>query len=91
MWHALLCISLILSYFYACIASPVGIQPDQASGSTPRPLVLWHGLGDSYGAPGILRFIDEVKKIHPGIFVYSVRFAESQDDDRKASFVSLLH
>ncbi|KAI0093203.1 alpha/beta-hydrolase [Irpex rosettiformis] len=88
MRNVLTFIILLLSSLYLCIASPlIEINSRHVSRSNPRPLVLWHGLGDSYGAPGILRFIDEVKKMHPGIFVYSVRFAESQEDDRKASFL----
>ncbi|KZT67183.1 alpha/beta-hydrolase [Daedalea quercina L-15889] len=54
--------------------------------SKPRPLVIWHGLGDSYNSPGILEFIARVKDIHPGIFVHSIHLAESLDDDRRATF-----
>ncbi|KAG8997235.1 hypothetical protein FRB94_007806 [Tulasnella sp. JGI-2019a] len=53
---------------------------------TPRPLVIWHGLGDSAHAEGMLGFIDEIKQVHPGIFVHSVYISEKEDDDRKAGF-----
>jgi palmitoyl-protein thioesterase len=76
---------LRLSESYALPPGPHNIQ------AKPRPLVIWHGLGDSYGAPGILRFMDEIKAIYPGIFIHSVHLAESQDDDRRASFVSSLN
>lgn len=56
----------------------------------PRPLVIWHGLGDSYNSPGILEFIARVQDMHPGIFVHSIRLAETLDDDRKATFVSAV-
>ncbi|KAH9924873.1 Alpha/Beta hydrolase protein [Fomitopsis serialis] len=52
----------------------------------PRPLVIWHGLGDSYNSPGILEFIARVKTIHPGIFVHSIYLADALDDDRRATF-----
>jgi len=52
----------------------------------PRPLVIWHGLGDSYNSPGILEFIARVKTIHPGIFVHSIYLADTLDDDRRATF-----
>lgn len=52
-----------------------------------RPLVIWHGMGDSYNAPGMLEVIDEIKNMHPGIFVHSVHLAEETDDDRKAAYV----
>lgn len=69
-----------ISLFSVSSASPV--QYPQ-----PRPLVLWHGLGDSYGSPGILEFIELMKGVHPGLFVHSVHLADSQEDDKKAAFV----
>lgn len=53
-----------------------------------RPLVIWHGLGDSHGSPGMLDFIEEIKRVKPGLFVHSVYLHEKLDDDRKAGFVS---
>ncbi|KAH9485265.1 Palmitoyl-protein thioesterase 1 [Psilocybe cubensis] len=53
---------------------------------TPRPLVLWHGLGDSYSSPGMLEFASLVKDVHPGIFVHSVFIEEDFDKDRQAGF-----
>ena len=55
----------------------------------PRPLVIWHGMGDTYCAPGILEFIDMIKQMHPGIFVHSIYINEKEDEDRKAGWVSL--
>ncbi|KAJ7874705.1 Alpha/Beta hydrolase protein [Mycena olivaceomarginata] len=52
----------------------------------PRPLVLWHGLGDSANAPGMLRFAEEIKTVHPGIFVHSIYIDEDLDEDRRAGF-----
>ncbi|TFK54516.1 alpha/beta-hydrolase [Heliocybe sulcata] len=54
--------------------------------SKPRPLVLWHGLGDSHSSPGMMRFADEVKAIHEGIFVHSIYITEDLDEDRKAGW-----
>ncbi|KAJ7251799.1 palmitoyl-protein thioesterase [Mycena haematopus] len=52
----------------------------------PRPLVLWHGLGDSANAPGMLRFSEEIKTVHPGIFIHSIYIEEDLDKDRQAGF-----
>ena len=52
-----------------------------------RPLVIWHGMGDNYDAPGILEFIQAIKDIHPGIFVHSIFLKEASDEDRKATYV----
>lgn len=66
----------------------------------PPPLPLFvtcaddlsrHGLGDTAHAEGISEFIEEIKAVHPGIFVHSVQIPEdgSLDDERKAGFVGL--
>ncbi|KAJ7928596.1 palmitoyl-protein thioesterase [Mycena leptocephala] len=52
----------------------------------PRPLVLWHGLGDSATSPGMLQFAEEIKTVHPGIFVHSIYIEEDLDKDRQAGF-----
>ncbi|KAJ2913467.1 hypothetical protein MD484_g6954, partial [Candolleomyces efflorescens] len=52
----------------------------------PRPLVLWHGLGDSHSSPGMLQFMDMIKDVHPGIFIHSVYIDPELDNDRKAGF-----
>ncbi|KAG6332607.1 hypothetical protein ID866_6485 [Astraeus odoratus] len=51
-----------------------------------RPLVLWHGLGDNYASDGILQFQDEVKRMHPGIFVHSIYIDSDASEDKRASF-----
>ncbi|KAI0697270.1 alpha/beta-hydrolase [Cytidiella melzeri] len=70
---------VLLACIFLCLASPVTVP-------SPRPLVIWHGLGDSYGSPGILKFMEEIRSMYPGIFVHSVHLADSQEDDRRASF-----
>lgn len=79
--HTLLASLGLLSLLCSSFASPV-------LHSQPRPLVLWHGLGDSYNAPGMLEFIEEMKGVHSGLFVHSVHLAETLEDDRKAGYVS---
>lgn len=50
-----------------------------------------HGLGDTALSEGISGFIEDIKAVHPGIFVHSVQIPEggSSDDERKAGFVSI--
>ena len=55
--------------------------------STPRSLVIWHGLGDVYNAQGIQDFMDEIKEIHPGIFIHSIYVDTDPEADKKAGFV----
>jgi len=48
-----------------------------------------HGLGDTAHADGIEGFIEDIKAVHPGIYVHSVMIpgGEGADDERKAGFV----
>ncbi|KAJ3901416.1 palmitoyl-protein thioesterase [Lentinula edodes] len=57
-----------------------------AAAASPRPLVLWHGLGDSYASPGMLEFASMIKNVHPGIFIHSIYIEEELDKDRQAGF-----
>lgn len=69
----------LFSFVAATLSSPA---------PSPRPLVLWHGLGDSHSSPGMLEFADLIKDMHPGIFVHSIYINEDLGEDRKAGFVS---
>ncbi|KAF8160954.1 palmitoyl-protein thioesterase [Crassisporium funariophilum] len=51
-----------------------------------RPLVIWHGLGDSHSSPGMLQFASMIQDVHPGIFIHSVFIDEDLDKDRQAGF-----
>lgn len=53
-----------------------------------RPLVVWHGLGDTYASPGMVQFESKVKKMHPGIFVHFVYIDQDVKADQRAGFVS---
>ncbi|KAI0768725.1 alpha/beta-hydrolase [Trametes elegans] len=72
---------LLLSLVGHVLSSPV--RPTEPP---RRSLVVWHGLGDSYASPGMLEFIEEIKKMHPGIFIHSVYINESLKEDEKAGF-----
>ncbi|KIK68818.1 hypothetical protein GYMLUDRAFT_34807 [Collybiopsis luxurians FD-317 M1] len=54
--------------------------------SSVRPLVLWHGLGDSYSSPGMIQFAAKIQDVHPGIFVHSVYIDPDNSKDRQAGF-----
>lgn len=58
---------------------------------SPRPLVIWHGLGDTALSSGISSFISDIEGFFPGIFVWSVKVPEgrSLDQERRAGFVSV--
>lgn len=52
----------------------------------PRPVVLWHGLGDAAHSEWMERTRKELEAMHPGIFVYAVALQPSGWGDRRASF-----
>ncbi|KAK9465623.1 Alpha/Beta hydrolase protein [Lipomyces arxii] len=52
-----------------------------------RPVVMWHGLGDSYNSGGMTRVTAVLKEVHEDIFVHSVYLDE---DPKKDSNLSLL-
>lgn len=59
--------------------------------SSPKPVVLWHGLGDSYDSSGMQRVAITLRRAHPGTFVYSVRLNNDSSSDSQASFVGKVN
>ncbi|WRT66084.1 uncharacterized protein IL334_003037 [Kwoniella shivajii] len=85
----LLTLLSVLSSFIGVEAIPTrDNQLVLAEEETPRPLVIWHGLGDTALSSGISSFIEDIKSIHPGIFVHSIQIPldGSLDDERRAGF-----
>ena len=85
---------LLVGILYAGVANvALGsvIPGRQRSPHAPRPLVLWHGLGDSYASPGMLEFMQLVKEVHPDIFIHSVYLDENLEEDRKAGWVCIIN
>lgn len=48
------------------------------------PLVLWHGLGDSF--EGMQELREAVQQHYPGTFVHAVALSDEVDADRRATF-----
>lgn len=53
---------------------------------TPLPVVIWHGLGDSYNGDGIQRVGELADAINPGTFVYTISLGQDPNSDRSATF-----
>ncbi|OTB12657.1 hypothetical protein K445DRAFT_76874 [Daldinia sp. EC12] len=74
----------------ACNLSPTTLNPistlSDDEDDTPLPVVIWHGLGDTFSAEGLQSVGGLVEKINPGTFVYYVRLDESPSNDRTATF-----
>ncbi|KAF4567744.1 hypothetical protein EYR40_006749 [Pleurotus pulmonarius] len=71
---------LPLSLFFCALAAASPLTQKY------RPLVLWHGLGDSHSSPGMLEFASLIDEIYPEIFIHSIYIEEDADADRKATF-----
>ncbi|KAK9239404.1 Alpha/Beta hydrolase protein [Lipomyces kononenkoae] len=65
--------------YLCCLAIPVL--------AGPRPVVLWHGLGDAYDSDGMQRIAALIHEMHPGIFVHSVYLNSESSEDSKQSLM----
>ncbi|KAF4778163.1 palmitoyl protein thioesterase [Colletotrichum scovillei] len=52
----------------------------------PIPLIVWHGLGDSYDGEGIKRLGEVAEELNPGTFVYTIKVGADPNADRSATF-----
>ncbi|KAF9153615.1 hypothetical protein DFQ26_000525 [Actinomortierella ambigua] len=52
----------------------------------PRPVVFYHGMGDSAHSKGMEELFESVRTLAPTIYIHSVQLAESESDDKKAGF-----
>jgi len=68
------------------VQAPIPNNPPGPKLSTPRPLVIWHGLGDTYASAGMLKFMQLIEEIHNGIFIHSVYLDVDPSADQKAGW-----
>lgn len=62
--------------------------PVLASGDTPLPVVIWHGLGDDASSEGMAAIGDLLEEIHPGTFVYPINLSGDEGgSDRQQTFL----
>lgn len=50
------------------------------------PVVIWHGLSDSYKNPGLSDLAQKIDTRYPGTIVYLIRLSESNAGDRRATW-----
>jgi palmitoyl-protein thioesterase len=77
---------LTLSLSVAFPANP-HLSPVNDDDATPLPLVIWHGLGDSYQAEGIKQVAALAEEVNPGTYVHVIHLADSDNGDRQATFM----
>lgn len=52
----------------------------------PLPLIIWHGLGDSYASESQASVAAAAQAVHPGTYVYHIRLNDDAKSDRSLSF-----
>jgi palmitoyl-protein thioesterase len=79
-------------YFLSLLLLPVTISlalPPQTPFTNPQtslPVVLWHGLGDSYSSSGMSSIAEAINSTYPDTFVHSIFMDEDPTKDRNAGF-----
>lgn len=59
---------------------------DSTSNDEPLPLIIWHGLGDSYATEGMSTITTLAEATNPGTFTYVIRLDEDAVSDRSVTF-----
>ena len=84
-------LSIILALFAPSIvlASPPLQNPllNPAKPKTSLPVVLWHGLGDTYDGKGLSSVAALINETYPGTFIHSIYIDEDSSKDRNAGFI----
>lgn len=78
------------SLIASAIAVPSHQRPlandDDDDNDTPLPLIIWHGLGDSYGNEGIQEVAALADAVNPGTLVHVVKQGSDPSGDQRATF-----
>ncbi|KAJ8610259.1 hypothetical protein MRB53_038662 [Persea americana] len=89
-------VNLVLWLCLTAVASARWLRPMQLPAEatiakpTPLPLVIWHGLGDTYDADGMNQTAELAARVNPGTYVYNIRLSNDSDTDRRATFFGNL-
>ncbi|KAF2401645.1 palmitoyl-protein thioesterase [Trichodelitschia bisporula] len=73
-------LTLLLSAALA-LAAPTPPEDD-----TPLPVLIWHGLGDTFNGDGIKQIGELIDSVHEGTLVYPIGLDPDPNSDRTASW-----
>jgi palmitoyl-protein thioesterase len=59
---------------------------DNSDSDNPLPLVIWHGLGDSWNSEGIKEVAELADEINPGTYTVPIYFNSDPNADRRDTF-----
>ncbi|KAF9099148.1 hypothetical protein BGX23_003741 [Mortierella sp. AD031] len=54
--------------------------------TTTKPVVFYHGMGDSAHSDGMKQVFASISDLDPNIFIHSIYLAESEAEDQRAGF-----
>ncbi|KAH3678530.1 hypothetical protein WICMUC_001547 [Wickerhamomyces mucosus] len=63
------------------VLKKIAVVPDE------RPVVFWHGMGDSYNSSAMQRVFDMVYELKPNIFIHSIYLDGNNLNDQKKSLI----
>ncbi|KAG0649322.1 Palmitoyl-thioesterase 1 [Hyphodiscus hymeniophilus] len=81
---------LATSLVRASVLSQTPIYTQDDDSDTPLPLIIWHGLGDSFGNDGLQSVAALAEETNPGTFTYIIKLADDANGDSRASFFGNL-
>ena len=84
-----------LLFFAASLASAsflpkTSVYAQDGDDDTPLPLIIWHGLGDSFGNDGLQSVATLAEETNPGTFTYIIKLADDANGDSRATFIGNL-
>ncbi|KAF3766960.1 putative palmitoyl-protein thioesterase precursor [Cryphonectria parasitica EP155] len=68
------------------LPNPQQHRNDDDDNDTPLPLIIWHGLGDSYGNEGLQSVAALAQAVNPGTLVHIVSQGADPNADQRATF-----
>lgn len=81
---------LLLSVLPVALALPQQELLKKPKAPTSLPVVLWHGLGDTYDSKGMASIAAIINETYPGTFIHSIYMDEDPSKDRNAGFIGHL-
>ncbi|TPX50514.1 palmitoyl[protein] hydrolase [Chytriomyces confervae] len=82
----------MLAWLVACVSTPfLSTSVGAISAGGHRPIVLWHGMGDSCCNPDSMGYLSTLlsANLNNTVFIHSVRLTATEDDDKKAGFFGI--
>ncbi|RAL09046.1 palmitoyl-protein thioesterase family protein [Aspergillus homomorphus CBS 101889] len=81
---------LLLSHPPPTHSTPVPAPPKPSQDLTPLPLIIWHGLGDTYTNPSLTTLAHRITTIQEGTYTHLIHLGDDAAADRRSTFLGNL-